>query len=157
LNNCRDMLRFASAVAAVVAVAAPGAAAAAKPPKVGEVDYFKQSGEQGPATGLEVFFRHTPESVKLKAKFDGEKAKAKGKEYTHVDTHRYGHPWVPDPNDGRRALLNVMKRSIAETGAVTLKVVAENAGGQTKTPVEIVFSECHQEPPLYPFTCVVEP
>jgi hypothetical protein len=157
-STCRDMLRYASAVAAAVALLAPSTvAAASKPPKVGEVHYFKESGAQGPDTELEVFLRHTPDSVKLKTEFDGEKAKAIGREHAHVDTRRYGHPWVPDPEEGRRGLLSVMKASLAQTGAVTLKIVADNAGGRSKTEVEIVYSECHQEPPIYPFTCIVEP
>ena len=131
--------------------------AAERPPKVGEVDYFKQSGEQGPATRLEVYARHT-DSVKMRASFGDEKATAVGIPFTHVNTHRYGHPWVPDPKRGRRDLLNVMKDSINATGAVTVKVIAENdSGAKTKTSVDIVLSDCHLEPPLYPFTCVIKP
>jgi hypothetical protein len=152
------MLRFASAVAAAVALLAPSAVAAERPPKVAEVDYHKASGDGGPATGLFVFFSREADAVKLKAGFEDDRAKATGRLETHIDTHRYGNPWEPDPKAGRRELLDVMKESIAETGAVTLTVVAENdSGKKSKTPVEIVFSECHQEPPLYPFTCVVEP
>jgi len=104
-----------------------------------------------------VFFKPGADAVKLKAKFSGEKAKATGR-LSNIDTHRYGTAWEPDPNGGRRALLNVMKQSIAATGAVTLTVIGENDSGQkSKTPVEIVFSDCHQEPPIYPFTCVVKP
>jgi hypothetical protein len=96
--------------------------------------------------------------VKIKASYGDDDASAIGVPYEHVDTHRYGHPWVPDPKNGRRALLNVMKESINATGAVTLKVIAESDSGvKTKTEVEIVLSNCHLEPPLYPFTCVVEP
>jgi hypothetical protein len=133
-----------------------GSDRAPRPPKIGEVDYSKQSGEQGPATRLEIYGRHV-ESVKLKASYAGTAATAIGKPFTHVDTHRYGHPWVPDPKHGRRDLLNVMKQSIAATGAVTLKVIASNDVATTKVPVQIVLSDCHLEPPLYPFTCVVKP
>ena len=150
-------MRFASAVAAAVALLAPSAGAAERPPKVREVHYGKQSGDIGPATSLLVFFKPTADAVKLKAKFEDERAKATGR-LSNIDTHRYGKAWEPDPKRGRRELLDVMKKSIAATGAVTLTVVAENdSGKKSKTPVEIVFSECHQEPPLYPFTCVVEP
>ena len=150
-------MRFLAAAVAAVALTVPAAAVAAKPPKVGEVDYFKESGAQGPDTELLVFFRHAPDAVKLKAKFEGEKATAVGREHGHIDDNRYGHPWIPDPDEGRRELLNTMKESMDETGAVTLKVVASNDSGQTKTAVEIVLSECTQEPPIYPFSCVVEP
>ena len=150
------MFRFASVVSALIALAVPSVAAAERPPKVGEVHYFKQSGEPGPATNLEVFTRHT-DAVRMKASYGGETAKAAGILHPHVDTHRYGPPWIPDPDNGRRALLNVMKASIAATGAVTLEVVAKNATSAVKIPVDIVMSDCHLEPPLYPFTCVVEP
>ena len=104
-----------------------------------------------------MFFSREADSVKLKAKFEGEKAEATGR-LSNIDTNRYGTGWEPDPQRGRRELLDVMKRSIAETGAVTLTVVAEtDSGKKSKTPVEIVFADCHLEPPLYPFTCVVEP
>jgi hypothetical protein len=94
----------------------------------------------------------------MKASYGDDSATAIGVPFTHVNTHRYGHPWVPDPKKGRRDLLNVMKDSIAATGAVTLKVIAESdTGDKTKVPVDIVLSDCHLEPPLYPFTCVIEP
>jgi hypothetical protein len=64
---------------------------------------------------------------------------------------------VPDPDNGRRDLLNVMKQSIEATGAVTLTAIAKNDAATTKVPVQIVLSDCHLEPPLYPFTCVVKP
>jgi hypothetical protein len=151
------MLQFAAAAAAVAIGLVAPANAADKPPKVGEVDYSKQSGDQGPATSLLVFFKPGADAVELKARSGDEKARATGQLNTHVETHRYGNPWQP-AKAGRRALLNVMKDSIAATGAVTLTVVAENDLGQrSKTRVEIVMSECDQDPPLYPFTCVVKP
>ena len=150
------MVRFASLLAVLVALSAPSMAAAERPPRVGEVDYFKQSGEQGPATRLEVYTRHA-DAVKMKASYGGETATSVATPFTHVNTHRYGHPWIPDPLAGRRALLDVMKASIAATGAVTLEVVAKNSASTVKIPVDIVMSECSQEPPLYPFTCVVKP
>lgn len=129
---------------------------ATRPPKIAEVDYFKSSGEQGPATRVEVYALRV-DSLKLKASYAGETATATGTPFTHVDNHRYGHPWIPDPADGRRELLNVMKQSIDATGAVTLKVIAKNEAGRTKVPVQIVLSDCHLEPPLYPFSCSVKP
>jgi hypothetical protein len=156
--------RLATAALAAAAIVAPATLATAaaptkaeRPPKVGEVNYFKVSGEQGPATNVEIYARHT-DAVKMKASYGGESATAIGVEFTHIDNHRYGHPWIPDPDRGRRDLLNVMKTSIAGTGAVTLKVIAENdSGDKTKVPVQIVLSECHLEPPIYPFSCIVEP
>jgi hypothetical protein len=152
------MLRTGVAAVALLALllgVAP-AFAANKPPKVHRVDYFKQSGEQGPATRLEVLARRA-DAVTMKTEYAGDKAKAIGVPFKPVETHRFGSPWIPDPDRGRRELLNLMKDSIAATGAVTLKVIAKNDAGTTKTPVPIVFSQCHLEPPPYPFTCIVKP
>ena len=51
-----------------------------------------------------------------------------------------------------------MKKSLQATGAVTLKVVAKNDAGKTKESIPISFSssDCHLEPPLYPFDCTIE-
>ena len=154
-------LKLTLGVLAVLALAVVGAQAVAaeqatRPPKIHEVDYSKTVGEQGPATEVEVFARRA-DAIKMKAEYAGDKAKATGVPFTHVNTHRYGHPWIPDPDRGRRDLLNVMKESIAATGAVTLKLVAKNDAGTTKTPVPIIFSQCHLEPPIYPFSCIVKP
>jgi hypothetical protein len=138
-----------------LAIAAAPAAGAQRPPKIGEVDYFKEEGAQGPDTELEVFGKRI-EALRIRASYGGEKAKATAREDTHVDDNRWGHPWIPKHDAGRRELLNVMKDSIAATGAVTLKVIARNDAGRTKEAVPIVFSDCHLEPPIYPFTCIVE-
>jgi hypothetical protein len=143
-------------VLAVVGTHAVAADHATRPPKIGEVDYFKQSGEQGAATRLEIYARHA-DSVKIKASYAADKVTATTSPYKPVSTHRYGSPWIPDHDGGRRALLSLMKDSIAATGAVTLKVIATNHAGTTKTPVSIVWSNCHLEPPLYPFSCTVKP
>jgi hypothetical protein len=138
-----------------LAIAAAPAAGAQRPPKIGEVDYFKEEGAQGPDTELEVFGKRI-ETLRIKAKYAGETAKAKTKQYKPVDTNRWGHPWIPRHDAGRRDLLNVMKDSIAATGSVTLKLSARNDAGRTREAVPIVFSDCHLEPPIYPFTCIVE-
>ena len=158
----RAQLAGLGLVTVLLAIAAPAAftdqasAKAQRPPKVAEVDFFKQSGEQGPATRLEAYGRRI-DSLKFKTGYAGKKAKATGAEFKPVNTHRFGHPWIPDPDNGRRALLNVMKNSIDATGAATLKVLAKNDAGRSKTLVQIRFSDCHLEPPLYPFTCIVKP
>jgi hypothetical protein len=139
----------------VLAVAAAPADAAQRPPKIGEIDYFKEKGAQGPDTELEVFGKRI-EALRIRAGFGGKKAKATAREDTHVDDNRWGHPWIPRHDAGRRKLLNVMEDSIEATGAVTLKVIARNDAGRTKEVVPIVFSDCHLEPPIYPFTCIVE-
>jgi hypothetical protein len=149
------MRRLAAALILVLSIAAAPASAAQRPPKLGEVDYFKEKGAQGPDTELEVFGKRI-EALKIKASYGGGKAKATAREYTHVDDNRWGHPWIPRHDGGRRDLLNVMEDSIEATGSVTLKLVAKNDAGRTKDAVPIVFSACHQEPPIYPFTCVVD-
>jgi hypothetical protein len=149
------MRRLAAALIFVLAITAAPATGAQRPPKIGEVDYFKEKGAQGPDTELEVFGKRI-EALKIKASYAGDTAKATAREYTHVDDNRWGHPWIPDHDAGRRELLNVMENSIEATGAVTLKLVAKNDAGTTKGAVPIVFSDCHQEPPIYPFTCTVE-
>ena len=134
-----------------------GVSAAKRAPKVAEIHFFKQSGEQGPATNLEVFGRRI-ESLRYKAKYAGDTGKAKGSEYKPIDDNRFGHPWIPAHDKGRRDLLSVMKKSLQATGAVTLKVVAKNDAGKTKESIPISFSssDCHLEPPLYPFDCTIE-
>jgi hypothetical protein len=149
----------ALSIAAPQALASGQAAAHAKrPPKVHEVDYFKVSGEQGPATNLETFGRRI-EALKYKAKYSGKKATAIAREYKAVESNRFGHPWIPDHHKGRRHLLNVLKASTQVTGTAELLVIAENDAGKTKTPVEIdlLSSDCVLEPPLYPFDCVIKP
>jgi hypothetical protein len=147
-----------ASVAATQAFGDPGDVGRAnKQPKVHEVDYSKTSGEQGPATRLEVFTRPRADAVKMKAEYAGDKAKAIGVLFKPVSIHCCGSPWIPDHDHGRRELLNLMKASIAATGAVTVKVTAKNDGGTSTTDVPIVFSECHLEPPLYPFSCTVKP
>jgi hypothetical protein len=149
-------LSTALLVAGLLAPALAGSQAlAAKPPKIGEVDYFKEKGAQGPDTELEVFGKRI-EALKIKASYGGKKATATAREFTHVDDNRWGHPWIPGHDQGRRKLLNVMKASIAATGAVTLKLNASNDAGRTREAVSIVYSDCHLEPPIYPFTCIVE-
>ena len=89
----------------LLAIAAPAAftdqasAKAQRPPKVAEVHFFKQSGEQGPATRLEVYGRRI-ESLKFKTRYAGKKAKATGAEFKPVTSDRFGHPWIPDPDKG---------------------------------------------------------
>ncbi len=112
----------------MLAIAVAPAGAAQRPPKIGEVDYFKEKGAQGPDTELEVFGKRI-EALKIKASYGGEKAKATAREYTHVDDNRWGHPWIPKHDDGRRDLLNLMEESIVATGAVTLKLIAKNDAG----------------------------
>jgi hypothetical protein len=149
------MTRLAAALILVLAVAAAPATGAQRPPKIGEVDYFKEKGAQGPDTELEVFGKRI-ERLKIKASYAGEKATATTREYKPVDTNRWGHPWIPEHDGGRRDLLNMMEESIEATGAVTLKLIAKNDAGRTKEAVPIEFSDCHLEPPIYPFTCSVE-
>ena len=110
------------------------------------------------ATNLEVFGRRI-ESIRFSARYAGDKGKATGGEYKPITSGRYGHPWIPDHATGRRDLLGVMKRSTEATGAVTLKVVAKNDAGKSKTLVPIAFAsrDCVLEPPLYPFDCTVKP
>ncbi len=149
---------FVVSIAASQALASDqGASAAKRAPKVAEVHFFKQSGEQGPATNVEVFGRRI-ESLRFKAKYGGDTGKAKGREYKPIDDNHFGHPWIPDHDKGRRDLLSVMKTSLQATSAVTLKVVAKNDAGKTKESIRISFSssDCHLEPPLYPFDCTVE-
>jgi len=149
-------LRSFAAVSLLAAACLPASVQGAdRPPKVAEVDYFKEKGAQGPDTELLVFGRRI-DSMKFKASFAGDTATATGSEFTHVDSHRYGHPWIPDHDGGRRALLNAIKQSIAATGAATLKVIAKNDAGTTKEAVPIVLSECDQDPPIYPFTCTIK-
>ena len=149
------MKRLAAPVILALLIAVAPAGAAQRPPKLGEVDYFKEKGAQGPDTELLVFGKRI-EALKIKASYAGETAKATAREYTHVDDNRWGHPWIPKHDGGRRALLNVMEDSIGATGAVTLKLIAKNDAGRTKEAVPIVFSDCHLEPPIYPFTCIVQ-
>ena len=92
-------------VTAFLGIAAPAAftdqasAKSQRPPKIAEVDFFKQSGEQGPATNLEVFGRRI-ESIRFSARYAGDKGKATGREYKPVTSGRYGHPWYPRPRQG---------------------------------------------------------
>ncbi len=155
----RPALAAAALAVAIGAGAAPAADRAAgdqkRPPKVGELHYFKQSGEPGPATRLEVFARRA-DAVRMKASYGGETAKAAGVPYKPVESNRYGHPWIPDPKRGRRELINTIKHSIEATGAATVIVTARNDAGRSKAPVRIAFSECSKNPPLYPFTCTIE-
>ena len=96
--------------------------------------------------------------MRYKAKYAGDTGKAKGSEYKPIDDNRFGHPWIPAHDKGRRDLLSVMKKSLQATGAVTLKVVAKNDAGKAKESIPISFSssDCHLEPPLYPFDCTIE-
>lgn len=119
-----------------------------------EVEYSKGEGE-GPATDLFVFGRRI-EALKIKATYGGETATATARESNVVNTDFNGHAWVPRHDGGRRKLMNTVKRSIDATGAVTLKLIARNDGGTTKEDAQIVFSNCHRHPPIYPFTCIVE-
>ena len=120
----RAQLAGLALVTAFLAIAAPAAftdqasAKAQRPPKVAELDYFKQSGEPGPATRLEAYGRRI-DSLKFKTGYAGQKATAAGREFKPVTSHRFGHPWIPDPDNGRRALLNVIKGSIEATGKAT--------------------------------------
>ena len=158
----RAQLAGLALVTAFLAIAAPAAftdqasAKAQRPPKVAELDYFKQSGEPGPATRLEASGRRI-DSLKFKTGYAGHKATAAGREFKPVTSHRFGHPWIPDPDNGRRALLNVIKGSIEATGKATVKVIARNNAGRTKALAPITFSACDHDPPLYPFTCIVKP
>jgi hypothetical protein len=141
------------AFAVLPALAADGAG---KRPGFIEVEYHKSHGESGgPTTELLVFGRRI-ESLKVKASYGGETATATTRESNTSSTDFNGHAWVPRHDGGRRELLNTIKKSIDATGAVTLKLIGKNDSGTTKQSAEIEFSECHLEPPIYPFTCIVE-
>ena len=139
-----------------LSLAAAPALGAERPPRIGEVDYFKEKGAQGPDTELLVFGKRI-EAMRLRAAYAGAHTIATATEFEHVDTNRWGHPWIPNVSGGGgRALLYAVKHSFADTGVARLTVIAKNDGGTTKEKVRIVDSECDHEPPIYPFTCVVE-
>ena len=144
------------ASAALLAVAAgPPALAGAKAaaPEITYVEYSKDKETLNRSTDVQVDGKRI-EAVKVKAAYGGERVTAGMVQ----DGSLSGKPWVLDYHDkARRQLLNLMEASIEATGAVTLKVIAKNDAATTKESVEIVFSQCHMDPPAYPFTCVVEP
>jgi hypothetical protein len=145
-----------TAAVLTLVIAITPALGAEKRPGFIEVQYGKSHGDSGgPTTEVLVFGRRI-ESLKIKASFGGKTATAIARESNVSSTDFNGHGWVPRHDSGRRDLLNTMEASINATGAVTLKLIAKNGGGTTKQRVEIVFSQCHFEPPIYPFTCVVD-
>ena len=148
-------LRAAIASAGVLAVlVAPQvlAGSQADGPKITEVVYDRSNESLDRKTDVQVEGRRI-ESLTIKASFGGETATAG----TVKDGSISGRPWVLAYHDrGRRKLLNLMEESIEATGAVTLKLIARNDAGTTREPARIVFSRCHMDPPIYPFTCVVE-
>jgi hypothetical protein len=146
----RRFVAIATVALATFALAAMQAFAA-KRPAIQAVDYFQNKEALGPSTKVEVFGNRI-ESLKIKASFGGESVKAT----TSQDRSISGHPWLPDHSGGRRALLNIMENSIDATGAATLKLIAKNDAGTTKKSAQIVWSQCHFEPPIYPFSCSVE-
>jgi hypothetical protein len=145
---------IAAAVLALAVAAAPADGRERRPGFI-EVGYHKEKGAQGTDTDVIVFGRRI-ESLKIKASYGGKTATAIARESNISSTDFNGHGWVPRHDSGRRDLLNTMEKSINATGAVTLKLIAKNGGGTTKQNVEIVFSQCHFDPPIYPFTCVVD-
>jgi hypothetical protein len=145
---------IAAAVLALAVAAAPADGRERRPGFI-EVGYHKEKGAQGTDTDVIVFGRRI-ESLKIKASYAGKTATAIARESNISSTDFNGHGWVPRHDSGRRDLLNTMEKSINATGAVTLKLIAKNGGGTTKQNVEIVFSQCHFDPPIYPFTCVVD-
>jgi hypothetical protein len=144
-----------AAAAFTLAIAITPALGAEKRPGFIEVQYGQEKGAQGSNTDVIVFGRRI-ESLKIKASYGGKTATAITRESNVSSTDFNGHGWVPRHDSGRRDLLNTMEASINATGAVTLKLIAKNGGGTTKQKVEIVFSQCHFDPPIYPFTCVVD-
>jgi hypothetical protein len=152
----RTSAKLVAAAVLVLAIAAAPANGRERRPGFIEVEYHKSFGESGGPTTEVVVFGRRIESLKIKASYGGETATATARESNVSSTDFNGHGWVPRHDAGRRDLLNTMEASINATGAVTLKLIAKNGGGRTKQNVEIVFSQCHFDPPIYPFTCVVD-
>jgi hypothetical protein len=148
--------KLVAAAVLVLAIAAAPANGRERRPGFIEVEYHKSYGESGgPTTELLVFGRRI-DSLKIKASYGGETATATARESNVSSTDFNGRGWVPRHDAGRRQLLNTIKQSIDATGAVTLKLIARNSGGTTKQNAQIVFSQCHLDPPTYPFTCIVD-
>ncbi len=153
------MRASATALAALaVLVAAPPALAGeaqTREPKPLEVSYAHESADDGPDITLEAFVREA-DSVLFKVSYAGEKARAVGREYRAVTAHGGLHPWVAQRADGGKLVYRLMEESIDATGAVTVKVIAENDAGKTKVAVPIIDAECSHNPPLYDFGCYID-
>src|SRR5262245_42566782 len=139
-------LLLAAALLTLSIAIAPALGAERRPGFI-QVEYSKSYGDSGgPTTEVLVFGRRI-DSLKIKAGYAGKTATAVARESNVSSTAFNGRGWVPRHDSGRRALINTIKQSIDATGAVTLKLIARNSGGRTKQSVQIVFSQCHFDPP----------
>ena len=56
---------------------------------------------------------------------------------------------------GTKDVVKLTEQAMEEAGTFTVKVVALNEAGKSKVTTPIVASECTQNPPIYPYDCLV--
>lgn len=99
------------------------------------------------------------DSVEVKVKHGGKTAEASPRpEQKQGARRKWGlNAGFGDEFPGTGDVVELTQEALAEAGAFTVKVVAENEAGKTKVKAPIVAAECSQNPPIYPYDCTVKP
>jgi hypothetical protein len=139
------------------AAAGSGERAKAKPALV-QVAYEESDDGTSAHRQLSAFAQRAS-SVTFAVRIHHERVVAGSKLNTHVvDTDLHGdakHPWVLSRGGAGAEVLRRIHDALRKQGEKTVWVRAAGVSGVDKRKVDIVLSECTQDPPYYPVSCQI--
>jgi hypothetical protein len=139
------------------ATAGSGERAKAKPALV-QVAYEESDDGTSAHRQLSAFAQRAS-SVTFAVRIHHERVVAGSRQNTHVvDTDLHGdakHPWVLSREGAGAEVLGRIHDALRKHGEKTVWVRAAGDSGVDKRKVDIVLSDCTQDPPFYPVSCQI--